>query len=126
LGIHKEVVDELIKYKGPFPYIDGLIFRVTNNIGKVLVEHSVRQHGESNYTFRRLVSLFLTVLFGYSLIPVRLTLFAGLASIMFSLVYMVLYFSKVIGEWGASVVIFLSGVLLCPVALLGEYLGKTT
>lgn len=122
--IHKEVVDEIIKYQGPFPYIDGLIFRVTNNIGKVLVEHSPRMHGESNYTLRRLVSLFLTILFGYSLIPIRLTLFAGLASIMFSLIYMVLYFSKVIGEWGSPVVIFLSGVLLCSVALLGEYLGK--
>ncbi len=122
--IHREVVAEIIRYQGPFPYIDGLILRVTNNIGKVLVEHNTRQHGESNYTFRRLASLFLTILFGYSLIPIRLTLFAGLASIMFSLIYMVLYFTKIIGEWGSPVVIFLSGVLLCSVALLGEYLGK--
>lgn len=122
--IHQEVVEEIIKYKGPFPYIDGLIFRVTNNIGKVMVKHNSRQHGESNYTFRRLVSLTLTILFGYSLIPIRLTLFAGLTSIMFSLIYMVLYFSKVIGEWGSPVVIFLSGVMLCSISLLGEYLGK--
>lgn len=122
--IHREVVEEIIKYQGPFPYIDGLIFRVTNNVGKVMVEHNEREHGESNYTLRRLVSLFLTILFGYSLIPIRLTLFAGLFSIFFALIYMVLYFLKIVGEWGSPVVIFLSGVILSSLALMGEYLGK--
>jgi glycosyltransferase involved in cell wall biosynthesis len=122
--IHREVVEEVIKYQGPFPYIDGLIFRVTNNVGKVMVEHNEREHGESNYTLRRLVSLFLTILFGYSLIPIRLTLFAGLFSIFFAIIYMVLYFLKIVGEWGSPVVIFLSGVILSSLALMGEYLGK--
>lgn len=122
--IHKEVVDEIIKYKGPFPYIDALLFRVTNNIGKVLVEHNERQHGESNYTIRKLTSLFLTVLFGYSMIPIRLTLLLGILSIVFSLLYMLLYFMHIIGEWGSPVVIFLGGIILCAVSVVGEYIGK--
>lgn len=122
--IHKEVVDEIIKYQGPFPYIDGLIFRVTDNISNVLVNHDSRQNGQSNYSLRKLTSLFLTILFGYSLIPIRLTLFAGLFSMFFALVYMVLYLTNTIGEWGSPIVIFFSGVLLCSIALLGEYLGK--
>ena len=35
--IRREVVDEVIRYKGPYPYIDGLIFRVTTNVGSVEV-----------------------------------------------------------------------------------------
>lgn len=123
--ISREVVAEIIKYKNPYPYIDGMIFQVTNNIGKVQVIHKERQHGASNYTVRKLISLFLTILFGYSLIPLRLTLFAGLFSIFFSLCIMALYFLNVIKEWGSPVVIFMCGVLLCSISIMGEYIGKT-
>src|SRR5262245_55295755 len=41
---------EVIKYRGPFPYIDGLICRSTSNIGQIDVEHRPRGHGRSNYT----------------------------------------------------------------------------
>ena len=122
--ITKEVVDEIIKFKGPYPYIDGYIFQVTNRIAKVEVLHNKRLHGESNYTLRKLISLFLTILFGYSLIPLRLTLFAGLFSIFFSIIYMLLYFLHIISEWGSPVVIFLCGVQLTAIALVGEYMGK--
>ena len=50
--IKKEVVEEIIKYKGPYPYIDALIFRVTNNVGKVEVQHNERMEGESSYTIK--------------------------------------------------------------------------
>lgn len=123
--ISREVVQEIVKYKNPYPYIDGMIFQVTNNIGKVLVEHKERLHGESNYSARKLISLFLTILFGYSLIPLRLTLFAGLFSIFFSLGIMALYFLNIIKEWGSPVVIFMCGVLLCSISVMGEYIGKT-
>ena len=35
--INRETINEIIKYKGPFPYIDGLILRCTNNISSVYV-----------------------------------------------------------------------------------------
>jgi glycosyltransferase involved in cell wall biosynthesis len=122
--IKKEVVDEIIKCKNPYPYIDGLIFQITDNIGKVKVEHQIRENGKSNYTTSKLISLFLTILFGYSLLPLRLTLFAGLLSILFSIIYMSLYFLKILPQWGSPVVIFLGGATLTAIALLGEYIGK--
>lgn len=123
--IAKPVVDEIIKFNTPFPYIDGFIFYVTTNIGRVEVKHSKRMEGKSSYTFRKLVSLFLTVIFSYSLLPIRLVLFAGVFSIVFACIYMLLYFTGIIGEWGSPVVIFLCGTLLCAVAILGEYIGKS-
>jgi hypothetical protein len=33
------VVDEIIRYRGPFPYIDGLIYRTTRKIGQIPVQH---------------------------------------------------------------------------------------
>ena len=69
--IRREVVDEIIRYRGPYPYIDGLIFRVTRNVGSVLVPHHARAEGQSNYTPRKLIGLFLNVFIGYSLWPIR-------------------------------------------------------
>ncbi len=51
------VVQEIIKYRGPFPYIDGLALRCSGNIGKVEVRHSEREIGQSGYTFKKMVRL---------------------------------------------------------------------
>ena len=55
--IKKEVIDEIIKSKTPHPYIDGLIFQITNNVGKEKVEHLGRMDGKSNYSVSKLLSL---------------------------------------------------------------------
>ena len=75
--IRREVINEIIRYRGPYPYIDGLIFRVTRNVGSVEVPHNSRADGRSTYTFRKLVSLFLTVFIGYSLWPIRVFTMLG-------------------------------------------------
>jgi glycosyltransferase involved in cell wall biosynthesis len=123
--IHKDIISEIVKSRSPHPYIDGLIFQVTNNIGKQKVEHKSRDHGESNYSLKKLISLSLSIIFGYSLLPLRLTFLAGFLSIIFALIYMLLYAFAIIPEWGSPIVIFMCGVLLCSVALVGEYIGNT-
>lgn len=123
--IKNEVVDEIIKFKNPYTYIDGIIFQITDNIGKVEVAHHQRETGSSNYTLSKLSSLFLTILFGYSLIPLRLTLLIGLLSIVFALIYMTLYFLQIVPEWGSPVAIFLGGLTLTAIAIIGEYIGKS-
>ncbi|MFC3810158.1 glycosyltransferase family 2 protein [Lacihabitans lacunae] len=122
--IHEDVVKEIIKYKGPHPYIDGILFQITDNIGKQKVDHLKRENGVSNYSFRKLLSLFLTILFGYSLLPLRLTFLAGICSIIFSLIYMLLYATNIIPEWGSPIVIFMCGTILCSISLVGEYIGN--
>jgi glycosyltransferase involved in cell wall biosynthesis len=123
--IKKEVVDEIVKNKNPHPYIDGLIFQVTNNVGKEKVIHQDRLEGKSSYSSRKLISLSLSIIFGYSLLPLRLTFLAGFLSIVFSLFYMGLYAFHIIKHWGSPIIIFMCGVILCCFALLGEYIGST-
>jgi undecaprenyl-phosphate 4-deoxy-4-formamido-L-arabinose transferase len=123
--IHRDIISEIVKSKSPHPYIDGLIFQVTNNIGKQKVVHKSRDQGESNYSVKKLISLSLSIIFGYSLLPLRLTFLAGFLSIIFALIYMLLYAFSIIPEWGSPIVIFMCGVLLCSVALVGEYIGNT-
>jgi hypothetical protein len=44
------------------PYIDGLIFQEDPSWEMIVVEHQDRLSGQSGYTFRRLVSLWLNIL----------------------------------------------------------------
>ncbi len=123
--IKKEVVEEICQYEGPYPYIDGLIFNVTDNIGKVTVLHNDRNHGESNYNFKKLASLFLNIIFGYSLLPVRLALFLGLFATFTALILLIFEILKIIDHPIIITVIFLGGVQLTSIGIVGEYIGKT-
>jgi glycosyltransferase involved in cell wall biosynthesis len=123
--IKKEVVEEICKYKGPYPYIDGLIFNVTDNIGKVNVQHDNRQNGASNYTVKKLARLLLNIIFGYSLLPVRLSLFLGFFSTFIALILSLSHFITG-GEhpvW--LIILFVGGVQLISIGIVGEYIGKT-
>jgi glycosyltransferase involved in cell wall biosynthesis len=123
--IKKDVVQEICKYQGPYPYIDGLIFNITDNVGKVVVQHNNRNHGESNYNFKKLASLFLNIIFGYSLLPVRLALFLGLFATFIALILVVLQSLNIIDHPIIIVVTFLGGVQLTSIGIVGEYIGKT-
>lgn len=129
--INQAVVQEIIKYKGPYPYLDGLIFRATRNVGRVQVSHNAREEGESGYTLRKLTSLFMTILFGYSLKPLRLLTGTGLAfsgfSLLAVLIDLVLY--AIHSEFFIlnSVLIlltFFSGLILTCLGIVGEYIGR--
>lgn len=130
--IKREVVDEIIRYHGPYPYIDGLIFRVTRNVTSVEVPHDTRAEGHSNYTFRKLVSLFLNVFIGYSLWPIRV--FTVLGAFMFCLgvlsgvLFFISWLTNLILFTGWGIVVWALviglGVQLLFLGVLGEYLGK--
>jgi undecaprenyl-phosphate 4-deoxy-4-formamido-L-arabinose transferase len=131
--ISLEVVQEIILYKGPYPYIDGLIFRVTKNIGTVKVSHQRREGGQSNYTFRKLVSLFLNILFCYSALPIRLFMPIGLGLVGLGSVLLIVLFGQwIIGPedpkgWQVvtATLLFIGGIQCTLLSVLGEYIGKS-
>src|SRR5204862_7367317 len=65
-------------YEGPYPYVDGLVFQVTQNVGRLRVEHLPRIEGRSNYTLRRLVRLWLSMFLHFSVMPLRRATLFGL------------------------------------------------
>ena len=77
-AMNRFLVNEIIKYHNPSPYIDAIILRVTRNIGTVDVRHDQRRSGNSGYTFKKLVSLWGDMIVSYSLIPLRIVALSGL------------------------------------------------
>lgn len=130
--ISKSILSEIIAYKGPFPYIDALVLRVTDNIGSEKVLHESRKDGSSNYTLRKLFSLYLNVFITYSNKPLRVVTIAGLGislmSVLLSIdvVYEKLFLNNSTPGWSflAILSLFSIGVTFIVVGLLGEYIGK--
>lgn len=130
--IRREVVDEIITYTGPYPYIDGLIFRVTRNISSIEVPHNARSEGQSNYTVRKLIALFLNVFIGYSLWPIRVFTVTGAAMFAVGLLTgLVLLVGGLSGAFAVSGLGLIGwgigtglGLQLLFMGVLGEYLGK--
>ncbi len=130
--IARPIIDEIVKYKGPFPYIDGLILRATASISSVYVEHSAREEGRSNYTLGKLVSLWLNMFVNFSIRPMRVISLVGFATSALSFVLGIAFllerirYPKDPPGWASIVVLvlFLGGVQTLALGIIGEYVGK--
>ena len=49
--IRKEVVDEVLKYKGPYPYVQGLLLQTTSNVTQITIDHHERYQGKKQFQF---------------------------------------------------------------------------
>lgn len=130
--INRWLCDEILKYTGPYPYIDGLILRTTSRIGRVEVRHDLRSEGRSYYTISKLCGLWMRVFLNFSVIPLRISAIAGFAMSFLGLIFGLmtiwekLTFPETPVGWASTVTITLvfSGVQLVMLGLVGEYLGR--
>ncbi|MCI9196746.1 MAG: glycosyltransferase family 2 protein [Lachnospiraceae bacterium] len=122
---------EVVKYTSYNPYIDGIFYRVTHNIGNVTVEHFKREVGTSNYTLRKLIRLWLAY-WNYSVIPLRISAVLGMLSAFGGFIAaLVIIIKKMLSPdipvgWSSIICIMVVffGLVLMVLGIMGEYLGK--
>lgn len=131
--MNRFAVNQVIRYQGPFPYVDGLIYRATRNIGQIEVEHRERLQGRSNYTLRKLIRVWMNMFLNFSILPLRLATVSGLLASVTSLVALAaIWIDKLAYQPNPQpgirtvlcCVMFFGGLNLLIVGLLGEYLGR--
>ncbi|MFV1987964.1 MAG: glycosyltransferase family 2 protein [Gemmatimonadota bacterium] len=128
----REVADEVIRYGGPFAYIDGLIFTVTDDIAQIDAEHQARFAGESNYNLVRSIGVWLKLATSFSVLPLRIATLTGMALSLVSFAmaayfaFEALFLSRTPEGWPSLIVsvFFLGGVQLMGIGALGEYIGR--
>lgn len=127
------VIDEILKYRGPYAYIGGLFFRITKNIGKIEVRHRKRASGTSGYTFTKLLGLWMNGFTAFSVKPLRLATWVGVlcAGIgFFSGIWIVLnklFIAPNVPMGYSSMMaalLFIGGMLMLMLGLIGEYIGR--
>ena len=132
-ALSRSIVKEIIQYDGPYPYIDGLIFRFTSTITQLEIKHHSRFAGKSNYSIYKSISLWLRVLTNFSIIPLRVSTYVGMFSsfigFILGIFFIVAHFSGIESPegWPSLIVsiLFIGGIQLMGLGIIGEYVGRS-
>ena len=128
------VVDEMIKYEYPYPYVIGLVLRTTKNIINVEVNHRDRLEGTSGYTLGKLLNLWFNGFTAFSVKPLRIATVTGAGCALLGFAYGIYTIIKkifinppgLVTGFSAlmSVLVFMGGMLMLMLGLVGEYMGR--
>ena len=126
------VIDEVIRDEKSYPYVIGLVLRTTKNIGNVDVRHRQREVGHSGYTMKSLMGLWFNGFTAFSIQPLRFATMVGIFCAASGFLYGIytiikrllnpavpLGFSSLM-----SAVVFLGGMIMLMLGLIGEYVGR--
>lgn len=128
------ISDEIIKYKNPYPYFEGLVFSITKRVNVVMMEQ--RERGDDNrtgYTFAKSLALWSNGLTAFSVKPLRIASMAGLVFAIAGFVWgvsiivrkLVFHSILVMGYSSlAAIMLFSSGLMMLMLGMLGEYIGR--
>jgi glycosyltransferase involved in cell wall biosynthesis len=132
-GLRRCVAERVSSYRGPFPYIDGLIFCCTDRISVIDVQHDPRKHGRSGYNLGKLCSLWMNMFFNFSIVPMRLVGLLGILVCAVSILMVIVAFGEYV-VYGSSfpgwsslmaATAFFSGATLLMLSFIGEYVGRS-
>lgn len=131
-GVKRFVVEDMVRYQNSYPYVIGLVLRATKNIVNVDVTHREREEGKSGYTLKKLLGLWFNGFTAFSVTPLRIATVIGVFCAVVGFAYglyvfirrlvdpnMVMGFSSIM-----CVILFVGGMLMIMLGLVGEYIGR--
>lgn len=127
------IVDEMLKYDKSYPYVIGLVLRSTKRIANVDVNHREREIGRSGYTLGKLLGLWMNGFTAFSVKPLRIATWIGIGCSILGFLYGIYTVIKklVLGAAVAvgfsalmSAIMFIGGMILFMLGLMGEYIGR--
>ncbi len=128
----KRTLDELSLYGETHLFLRGIAPELGFRSTSVSYARKEREAGESKYPFRKMVSFAFDGITSFSVKPLTLILFLGIAAIIFS--FVIIIYALVRHFTGATVtgwtsmfasIWFIGGVQLAAIGVVGQYVGKT-
>lgn len=131
-ALRRNIADQVVRYDGPYAYVDGLILDITRRIDVITIEHQARFAGEGNYNLRRSISLWLKMATSFSVFPLRLATVLGMLLTAASGIGIVAIIAQKLMQpsiatgWASLIVtiLFVGGIQTFCLGMLGEYLGR--
>ena len=131
--LSKFMVQQIILYTGPDPYLDAIILRITRSVGVVTVQHQSRDNGKSGYNLGKLVSLWGNMFVAFSLYPLRLVAALGVIMTLVGGFYGFYTLLACMAPWIKepddlqklnAANWFFRGLVLLAIGIVGEYVGR--
>ena len=128
--IHKKIIERILNFRGTNPYIPGLVVAYSKNPANVEVTHLSREVGKSTYSFKKIARLIFSILFNYSIYPLRFLVVLGVIVAFFSFlmsgifILVNLFHGVATPGWTSIVTLiaFFSGFIILLLGVLGEYI----
>ncbi len=119
-------------FRGPFVALDVLLTWGACKYGHVVVSHDQRYMGESQYSLKKLTTLALNLMTGFSVWPLQIASLLGLSLTVFGMIVLVYVFGRLLIEGSsvagfpflASIIAVFSGAQLFTLGIMGEYLSR--
>ncbi|MDR0835764.1 MAG: glycosyltransferase [Tannerella sp.] len=131
--IKRFIIDEILKYHNPYPYLEGLFLRTTSKIINVEMDERERTAGTGHFTFRKSLSLWLNGFTAFSIKPLRIATVAGFVFAVIGFVYalsivirkLFIYPEMAMGYSSTmAILLLIGGMLMLMLGLIGEYIGR--
>ena len=128
----KFIIDDVINYTAPYPYIGGLVLRTTKKICNVQMLQRTRLAGTSGYTLKKLFSLWLNGFTAFSVKPLRIASLVGICCTGIGFLYGIyviiskLYNPMIPAGYSSlmAVLLFMGGMIMLMLGMIGEYVGR--
>lgn len=126
------VKEEVIRYTNPYPYLSGLMLRATSRVTNVVMEERERTIGVGHYNFRKSFALWMNSFTTFSVKPLQLSTkcgvgcaFLGVLMAIYTIIHKLVYPNVTAGYSSLmAVMLFLGGMILFVLGLIGEYVGR--
>lgn len=125
--------DAFASYQSPFVNIDVLLTWGTTRFTFIRVRHDPRPYGQSNYTFRKLLTHAINMMTGFSTVPLQLASWLGFGMTLFGIVVLFYVFVVRVIIFGydvpgftflASLISIFAGAQMFSLGIIGEYLAR--
>ncbi len=127
------VCDEMLNYKNPYPFLAGLMLRVTRRVKQVeLHERERADDNGSGFTLIRSIKLFIDGMTAFSVKPLRVSTGVGAILAVIGIIWTIIIVIKRIVDPGVplgyssmmALILFMGGINFAFLGLIGEYLGR--
>ena len=124
-------MDELKQLREKDRFVRGLVSWIGFNQAGVAYHRDKRYAGETKYPYRKMIKFAFDGITSFSTVPLKLATWCGYAASMLAFLYLASVFVQwlfdvTVEGWATIMValLFLGGVQLICLGILGEYLGR--
>ena len=131
-AISRFAVDAYENYNSPFPSMMGYLNTLVGKVTDIEMPHRARMEGTSNYTFKKLLKMWLTGFTNFSVAPLRFIALLGIIIALGGFCFGIgIVIAKIINPDMAAgytsimaIMLLLGGLVLLALGFIGEYIGR--
>ncbi len=128
----KSHLEALALFPEPNIFLRAICLQLGFRVSTVLFDVKERQHGQTKYSFKKMLRLALHGITSFSVAPLRIVAIIGLVLFLFSLgmggyvAWRTLFVGDTVPGWASTTlpIYFIGGVQLLCLGIVGEYVGQ--